>query len=47
MYPKLSGKAVVGRSNAIQEALWQTAKAMAAVDKNLVPTGFLSKRSMK
>ena len=30
---------VVDRSNAIQEALWQEAKAMAAKDKALIPTG--------
>ncbi|MGB6348683.1 MAG: hypothetical protein WBG10_01525 [Pseudolabrys sp.] len=31
--------AVVNRSNALQEALWQQAKAMAANDKGLIPTG--------
>ena len=31
--------AVVDRSNAIQESLWQQAKAMAAKDKGLIPTG--------
>jgi hypothetical protein len=30
---------IIGRSNAIQEALWQQAKAAAAQDKNMVPTG--------
>lgn len=36
-----SGKlpTVIGRSNAIHEALWQQAKAAAAQDKNMVPTG--------
>ena len=29
----------VNRSNALQEALWQQAKAMAAIDKGPVPTG--------
>jgi hypothetical protein len=32
-------KVVVERSNQIQEALWQHAKAMAAQDKSLIPTG--------
>jgi len=31
--------AVVDRSNALQEALWQQAKAMASKDKGLIPTG--------
>lgn len=31
--------AVVDRSNALQEALWQQTKAMAAKDKGLIPTG--------
>jgi hypothetical protein len=31
--------AVIDRSNAIQEALWQQTKAMAAKDKGLIPTG--------
>ncbi|MGC1825875.1 MAG: hypothetical protein WA723_09585, partial [Pseudolabrys sp.] len=31
--------AVVNRSNALQEALWQQTKAMAAKDKGLIPTG--------
>jgi hypothetical protein len=31
--------AIVNRSNALQEALWQQAKAMAANDKGLIPTG--------
>jgi hypothetical protein len=31
--------AVINRSNAIQEALWQQTKAMAAKDKGLIPTG--------
>lgn len=30
---------IIGRSNAIHEALWQQAKAAAAQDKNMVPTG--------
>ena len=29
----------IDRSNAIQEALWHKAKAVAALDKNMVPTG--------
>src|SRR5580765_866947 len=29
----------VERSNSLQEALWQQAKAMAAKDKGLIPTG--------
>jgi hypothetical protein len=29
----------VGRSNALQEALWQQAKAVASIEKGLVPTG--------
>jgi len=32
-------KPVIDRSNEIQEALWQTAKVMAAMDKKMVPTG--------
>ena len=32
-------KAAVVRSNAIQEALWQQAKAMAAKERGLIPTG--------
>src|SRR6516165_741358 len=31
--------AAITRSNALQEALWQQAKAVAATDKGLVPTG--------
>src|SRR5215831_1024783 len=31
--------ALIGRSNQIQEALWQQAKALAAKDNNMVPTG--------
>jgi glycerol-3-phosphate acyltransferase PlsY len=31
--------ATIARSNAIQEALWQHAKAVAAVDQGMVPTG--------
>jgi hypothetical protein len=31
--------AAIARSNALQEALWQQAKAVAAVDKGIVPTG--------
>src|SRR6476660_3934116 len=30
---------IIGRSNAIHEALWQQAKAAAAQDNNMVPTG--------
>jgi hypothetical protein len=32
-------KAAIDRSNAIQETLWQQAKAMAAKDSGMVPTG--------
>ena len=32
-------RAAIGRSNAIQEALWQQVKAVAAKDNALVPTG--------
>jgi hypothetical protein len=35
----VDAKTVVARSNKIQEALWQQAKAMAVKDKNLIPTG--------
>ena len=31
--------AMISRSNAIQEALWQQAKAVAAIDNAMVPTG--------
>jgi len=31
--------AAITRSNAIQEALWQQAKAVAAMDNGMVPTG--------
>jgi hypothetical protein len=31
--------AAIARSNALQEALWQQAKAVAAVDQGMVPTG--------
>jgi hypothetical protein len=30
---------IIGRSNALQEALWQQAKAVASKDKGLIPTG--------
>ena len=35
----LERNAAVERSNALQEALWQQAKAMASKDKGLIPTG--------
>ena len=35
--------AAVNRSNEIQEALWQQAKAVAVRDTALVPTGFSSR----
>jgi hypothetical protein len=37
----------VDRSNALQEALWQQAKAMASKDKGAVPTGLFISRSMR
>ena len=36
--------AAITRSNALQEALWQQAKAVAATDKGLVPTGLFIHR---
>jgi len=37
----------VDRSNALQEALWQQAKAMASKDKGAVPTRLFISRSMR
>jgi hypothetical protein len=37
--PELALGATISRSNAIQEALWQQAKAVAAKDNAMVPTG--------
>lgn len=37
--PRVALAAAIERSNAIQEALWQRAKTMAAKDSGMVPTG--------
>lgn len=37
--PRVALAAAIERSNAIQEALWQRAKTMAAKDSRMVPTG--------